>query len=289
MANIGFLGAGNMGIGMASQLLKHGHTVKVYNRTKSKLVPLVSQGALATNTAREVAESADVIFSMVGDDVASKAVWLSDEGALAGVNSKIKPLIIECSTLSHSWVLELSRQVTDRGLQYLDCPVTGLPEAASSGTLTLFLGGPENVIAKAQDVLNPISSNQIHFGDIGSGTAYKLIVNLMGSIQTVATAEGLLVAKRAGLDLQKVAEALGTGGSGSPQVARISKLMVSGDHETNVQFSSNWRLKDTKYGVDFAKELGKEGILGTTTQRMFQQLVDAGFADYSESKIIDVL
>jgi 3-hydroxyisobutyrate dehydrogenase len=289
MAKIGFLGAGNMGIGIASRLLEAGHTVQVYNRTRSKLVPLVERGAVAKTSAREAAEFADAIFAMVGDDDASQAVWLGDEGALAATNSSNKPLIIECSTLSHSWVMELSKIVAGRGLQYLDCPVTGLPEAALSGTLTLFLGGAKSVISKAQDYLRPVSSKQIHFGEIGAGTAYKLVVNLMGSIQIAATAEALLVAERAGLDPKMVAEALGTGGAGSPQVANNSKLMVAGDHEANVLFSSNWRLKDTRYGVDFARELGQESILGAVAQELFQQLVDAGFADSAESKIIDIL
>lgn len=278
-----------MGNGMALRLLEAGHTVQVYNRTQSKLAPLVGRGAIAKNSAREAAESAEAIFAMVGDDIASQAVWLGDEGALAATNSSNKPLIIECSTLSHSWVMELSRNVADRGLQYIDCPVTGLPEAALSGALTLFLGGSKSVISMAQDYLRPISSKQIHFGEIGAGTAYKLVVNLMGSIQIAATAEALLVAERAGLDLNMVAEALGTGGSGSPQVANNSKLMVAGDHETNVVFSSNWRLKDTRYGVDFAGQLGQASLLGTVAQELFQRLVDAGFADSAESKIIDVL
>ncbi len=126
-------------------------------------------------------------------------------------------------------------------------------------------------------------------GFLGAGTAYKLIVNLLGSIQIAATAESLLQAERAGLDLDKVAMALGTGGAGSPQVANNSKRMAAGKQDQDVVFSAKWRLKDTKYGVGFAASLGQASRLGREAQQMFQQLVDAGFANSSEGKLIDIL
>lgn len=288
MGNVAFLGTGNMGAGMASQLLKAGHSVKVYNRTGSKAATLVEQGAVLALTPREAAEDAEIVISMVGDDVASRTVWLGGDGALAAKPSPDR-LIVECSTLSHGWVLELSSTVAKSGIRYLDCPVTGLPDAAVKGALTLFLGGGEQTIAQAQPYLKPLSEKQIHFGGIGAGTAYKLIVNLMGSIQIAATAEALVVAEKYGLDPDKVANALGTGGSGSPQVARNSMLMVAGEHEKNVQFNANWRLKDTRYGMEFAEGVGGECALGQVALDMFQRLVDAGYAESAESKLIDIL
>ncbi len=222
MAHIGFLGAGNMGSGMILRLLDAGHTVSVYNRTEDKIKPLLKNGAVYAATPREAANGADAIMSMVGDDRASSAVWLDENGALS---APLKPgnLVIECSTLSHDFVIELSQRVRNLHLKYLDCPVTGLPEVAAAGELTLFLGGSQETILAAQPYLKPLSTTQMHFGEIGAGTAYKLIVNLMGSIQILATAEALVVAEKAGLDLKMVAMALGTGGAGSPNVARLSK------------------------------------------------------------------
>ena len=288
MGCIAFLGTGNMGIGMAAQLIKAGHSVRAYNRTRSKADPLAERGATVAETAREAADNADVVMSMVGDDTASRAVWLGDSGALAATPSPDR-LIIECSTLSHDWALELSETVKKDGMRYLDCPVTGLPDAAAKGELTLFLGGDEATIAQAQPYLQPISARQIHFGGIGSGTAYKLIVNLMGSIQIAATAEALVVAEKAGLDLDKVADALATGGAGSPNVARNAKLMAAGEHEKDVQFNANWRLKDTRYGVEFAQKVDQTSALGTVAFDMFQELVDAGHANSAESKVIETL
>ena len=158
-----------------------------------------------------------------------------------------------------------------------------------AGDLTLFLGGDRQVISIAQPYLTPLATKQIHFGEIGTGTAYKLIVNLMGAIQIVALAEGLLVAEKTGLDLDLVAEAFGAGGAGSPHVKRNSKLMVAADHENNIDFNAGWRLKDTKYGVEFAHKMGQDVILGKLAEEVFQQVVDSGYSNLSESKVIDIL
>jgi len=111
----------------------------------------------------------------------------------------------------------------------------------------------------------------------------------MGAIQIVALAEGLLVAEKAGLNLDLVAEALGAGGAGSPHVKRLSKLMAAADHENNVDFNAGWRLKDTKYGVAFAHKMGQDAMLGKLAEEAFQQVVDAGHFNLSESKVIDIL
>jgi len=274
-----------MGRGMAGCLLDAGHTVTVFNRTAARTESLIARGAKHASTPQEAAQGADAVISMVGDDTASKAVWTSGDGALDAMCAGA--LVLECSTLSHDWVLELFSKSRNRGLAYLDAPVTGLPTAAAGGELTLFLGGDPDVIEQAQPVLAPLCERQIRFGDVGSGTAYKLIVNLMGSIQIVAAAEGLAVAEKAGLDLNQVADALGSGGAGSPTVARLVDQMVDGRFDENVVFSTLWRLKDTRYGAEFARKMGLESELNNATQGNFQAVADGGFAPQSEAKVFD--
>jgi 3-hydroxyisobutyrate dehydrogenase len=288
MGNIAFLGLGNMGSGMACRLLAAGHQVTVYNRTRQKADPLIQKGAKFAETPKQAAESAEVIFAMVSDDSASRAIWLGENGALASTLSR-QAIVVECSTLSHQWVIELSGLVKQQGLSYLDCPVTGMPDAAASGTLTLFLGGDKNTIDRVQPFLTPISNGQLEFGEIGAGTAYKLIVNLMGSIQIAATAEGLLVAENAGLDMNLVAKALSTGAAASQNVIRTSRQMVEAEFDQNILFNASLRLKDSAYGVALANDLGQEVVLGKLALESFQKLVDAGFGGSSESKVIDVL
>ena len=288
MANIGFLGTGNMGIGMAGRLLNADHHVTVYNRTRAKADPLIDKGAVFATTPKLAAENADFIIAMVSDDAASQAVWTGEEGALSATLPK-HVIAIECSTLSHQWVMELSGIIKGNGISYLDCPVTGLMDAAASGTLTLFLGGDQSTIKQVQSILSSISNAQIHFGDIGAGTAYKLMVNLMGSVQIAATAEGLLIAEKAGLDLNLVTKALASGAAASPNVIRTSRQMVDGEHDQNILFNASLRLKDCLYGVELAKSLDQEVAFGKLATESFQTLVDGGFGEYSESKIIDVL
>ncbi|MCZ4279762.1 NAD(P)-dependent oxidoreductase [Kiloniella laminariae] len=293
MAVIAFLGTGLMGSGMAGCLLRAGHEVRVYNRTAAKVAALsqpggILEGAEVASSPAEAVRGAEVIFSMLGDDEASRAIWSGPRGVLAG---KFQPgaLAIECSTLSHDWVLELADLAAKAGLDYLDCPVTGLPMAAASGNLVLFLGGSKATIDRALPLLEVLSTDQIHFGETGSGTAYKLIVNLMGSIQIAAAAEGLVTAERAGLDLDLVAMALASGGCGSPQVARNAALMVRGEHDKDVLFSTRWRLKDTDYGLRFASKMGLEQPLGAGAAQAFTAAKDDGYSDLAESSVIESL
>jgi 3-hydroxyisobutyrate dehydrogenase len=288
MARIAFLGLGNMGQAMAARLLQAGHDLTVYNRTAAKAEPLVRQGACAAATPRAAANGAEAVIAMVGDDAASRGIWLGADGALAGAAAP-NAFAIECSTLSQDWVQELSRSAARRGLRYIDCPVTGLPDMAAAGELTLLVGAAPADLAAAEPLLRPLCAEMIRFGDIGAGTAYKLIVNLMGAVQIAATAEALLTAERAGLDLDRVIEALAKGQAASPQVVRNSRRMRHGDHERDITFSGRLRFKDTRYGVQLTQALGVEAPLGRAAADAFQRLVDRGLGELNESKVIDIL
>ena len=139
MARIAFIGLGRMGAGMAARLLAAGHEIVVHNRTSERGDALLAAGARWGNTPAEAAADADAVFVMVSDDDASRAVWLGPDGVLA--HARQQAFAIECSTLSHNWVLELADACRAAGLRYLDCPVTGLPDAAAAGRLTLLVGG----------------------------------------------------------------------------------------------------------------------------------------------------
>ncbi len=288
MARIAFLGLGNMGRGMAARLIGAGNDVTLYNRTGAKAEAVAALGARVAATPREAADGAAAIISMVGDDAASSAVWLGPDGALEG-DPAAGAFAIECSTLSHDWVLELAGLAAQAGLRYIDCPVTGLPEQAAAGEIVLLAGAAGDDLAEARRLLAPIGRDIIHFGAVGSGTAYKLMVNLMGSIQIAAVAEGMLQAEAAGLGLDQVAQALSTGAAASPQVIRNARRMASGDHDPSGGFAGRWRLKDTLYGVAMARKLGASAVLGEAAAGAFQRSVDKGFGEANESRVIDAL
>ena len=276
-----------MGAGMAGRLLAAGHELSVYNRTPDKAEPLIRAGAHRAASPREAATGADALFVMVSDDAASQSVWQGSSGLL-GADLAPGAFAIECSTLSYDWVLELAAAARSRGLRYLDCPVTGLPDAAAAGQLTLLVGAEPDDLRAAEPLLKPLASQWLHFGPAGAGTAYKLIINLMGAVQIAAAAEGMALAERAGLDLDQVAGAIAAGQAASPQVVRNSRRMAAGTHETDVVFSGRLRHKDALYGIRLAEKLGLGVPFGQTALAGLERLLAAGLGDQNESSIIDV-
>ncbi len=287
MSSVAFIGLGRMGRGMAARLVAAGHTVVVHNRTREKAADLLAAGARWAGSPAEAAAGAEAVLVMVSDDAASRSVWLGSDGVLAG-DPAPDALAIECSTLSHDWVRELSAAVAAKGLRYLDCPVTGLPDAAAVGQLTLLVGGEPADVEAAQQLLRPLSVDQVHFGPVGAGTAYKLVINLMGAVQIAAAAEGMAMAERAGLDLDLVAATIAAGQAASPQVVRNTRRMVAGDHGTDVVFSGHLRRKDAAYGVRLAQALGVGAPFGRVALDGLDALVAAGLGDQNESSIIEV-
>ncbi|MQY22052.1 NAD(P)-dependent oxidoreductase [Nocardia macrotermitis] len=288
MARIAWLGLGRMGSGMAGRMVDAGHEVRVCNRTPGRAEPLVARGAILAATPREAVQDAAMIVAMVADDPASRAVWLGPDGALAGTPAP-GAFAVECSTISRPHVLDLARQAAERGLRYLDAPVTGLPAAAAAGALTLFVGADPAHLDAARPLLEPLCANIVHFGDVGAGTSYKLMQNLLGSIQIAATAEALRTAELAGLDLPIVVDTLSQGGAASPTVVRVARLILADAHDHDIDFTAALRLKDTRLGVEAADTLGTPAALGHTALDIFTRLVAAGHGDLAETKVIDLL
>jgi 3-hydroxyisobutyrate dehydrogenase len=252
MARVAFIGLGRMGHGMAGRYLDAGFAVTVWNRSKAKADDLIARGAQWAASPKVAAADADAVVTMVADDEASRDVWLAKDGAAAAM--KAGTLAIECSTVSHAHALAMAREVRARGLVYIDCPVTGLPEAAAAGKLTLLVGADPADLEKARPYLAPISNSIRHFGAVGSGTVFKLINNLLGAVQIASLAEGLAIAEQSGLDMKLVAEALSTGAVASPQVIRHSKRMASRDF-SGATFTAALRHKDAAYAVALAESL----------------------------------
>jgi 3-hydroxyisobutyrate dehydrogenase len=287
MQHIAFLGLGRMGAAMASRLLARGLRLTVYNRTPERAAPLVAAGASLAPTPRAACAGADAVVSMTADDVSSRAMWLGADGALA---AELAPLALamECSTLSHEWATTLALHAAERGLRYLDAPVTGLPAAAAAGELTLLVGADAGDLAAAQPLLDALATRVLHFGAIGAGTAYKLAINLIGAIQIASAAEGLALAERAGLDLKLVADAVATSQAASPQVVRNARRMVEGDVNRHVTFTPVLRLKDVDYALRLADSLGVATPFGAAARDAFTRLIALGAGADDESRVIEV-
>src|SRR5664279_6484488 len=174
---VAFIGLGRMGHGMAGRYIDAGFDVTLWNRSRAKAEDLIARGARFAASPADAAIDADAVVTMVADDEASRAVWLGKDGAAATM--KAGTLAIECSTVSYSHALDLARELRSRGLIYIDSPVTGLPDAAASGKLTLLVGAEAADLERARPYLVPLSTTIRHFGAVGTGTVYKLINNLM--------------------------------------------------------------------------------------------------------------
>jgi 3-hydroxyisobutyrate dehydrogenase len=286
MAHVAFIGLGRMGHGMAGRYLDNGFTLAIWNRSKAKAEDLIERGARWARSPADAADEAEAVVTMVADDEASHAVWLGADGVIHG--AKAGALAIECSTVSYRHALGLARELGERGLVYIDSPVTGLPDAAAAGKLTLLVGAEPADLEQARPYLTPLSTTIRHFGAVGSGTVYKLINNLMGAIQIAGLAEGLAIAEQAGLDMKLVLEAIEGGVAASPQVLRHSKRMVARNF-TGATFTASLRRKDAAYAVALAESLLSDVPLMARAAVQAYDNAKAYAPDDDEAKMIEIV
>ena len=288
MANVAYIGVGNMGQAKILRLLGAGHMVTAYNRTVEKTRVVKEAGARIAATPAAAVDGADVVMSSVTNDEASRAVWTGADGILAGTPRK-GALLAECSTLSHDWVMQLCGIVRGRGLRYIDLPVAGRPDAAEAGELRVYAGCSREELDELRPVLTAFSKKIFHFGPAGAGTAYKLIYNLLGVIQVASLAEAMVQCEAAGIDLHVAAEAFTLGYTGSKHVATHGAVMAEGKRNQPVGFSGRGRLKDSQYGVQLAEKLGRQALVGKAASAVFAQMVDIGMGEINDSELIDAL
>jgi len=285
MAKIAFLGLGKMGSGMASCLLAAGNEVRVWNRSADKAEPLAAKGATVAASPAEAAENADAVFSMVADDTASERVWLVDDGALSTVPAGA--LAIECSTISHKHVARLADAAEARGCAYLDCPVNGPPSAAASGDLILLVGAKKRDLENARPLLDVISASVLHFGEVGTGTAFKLINNLLGAVHIASIAEAAHLARKLNLDPQTLIKAVESGPCASPHVKRMIRPMAEGRLADRFGLAIGLREKDSRYCLGMAEAFETGMPVGETAYQWYQLAIES-VADQDDSALLQV-
>jgi 3-hydroxyisobutyrate dehydrogenase len=278
---VAILGLGIMGSGMARRLLSTNFAVTVYNRSREKSAPLVSEGAFAAATPREAASRSRVILSMVSNDDASRDVWLGDDGALAGAASG--SLLIESSTLSGGWIRELAAQASQLDCQFLDAPVTGTKPHAASGELVFLVGGSQDAVAAAQPVFSVLGRQTHHLGPIGSGTLMKLVNNFVCGVQAASLAEALSLIDRGGLDRAKALSILTNGAPGSGIVKRVADRVTAGDFTPN--FALRWMAKDLSYALGEASARKVSLETAAAALSLFQHAINDGHGDEDFSAV----
>ncbi len=286
MKHIALIGLGTMGSGIASNLLRSGYKLYVYNRTREKAAPLLAQGALWAESPSAAAAQAELVIAVVGDDTASRAIWFAPDGALAG--ARPGTFVVECSTLSLAWVRELHAAAHAKGLRFADAPMAGSKPAAASGTIMLYVGAEPDVFQTIQPVLQSFSQGQIHFGPPGAGAAYKLINNMMAAAQVVALGEGMALAEKAGLNMEKVVEAVNSGVIASTVVKIKVPNIVARKHD-DVYFALRWMHKDMTYALRIGDELGVPLPVAAEVREIFRMAIQKGLGDLDWSAVSEVV
>ena len=286
MQRVAVLGLGIIGGGIAKNLIGRGFPVTVYNRGREKALPFETAGATVAGTPAEAVVDAEVVICAVADDRASEAVWLGQDGALAA--ARADATLVECSTLSTEWVGRLADAARQRDAKFLDAPVLGSKDAAEGGQLRLLVGGSESDLDHVRDVLDAFSAEIVYLGPNGAGARMKLINNAIVAVQIVALAEGLVVAERAGLDVDQVAQLLAGGAAGSPAVKGRAARMVSHDYE-DVHFALRWMRKDAGYGITEGQRHGVPMATVAAAGEALQAAMDQGYGELDFGAVIEAL
>lgn len=247
-ARIAFLGLGAMGRRMAQRLAGAGFELTVWNRSGTGSFV----GARHAAKVHEAVADAKVVFSMVRDDAASRAVWLGADGALARVRADT--VIVECSTVSPAWITELSAAASRAGVHLLEAPVVGSRPQAESGGLAFLAGGAIEVLARVRPLLDHLGS-AVHYVGASPGGAYaKLLVNALFGVQVAALAELLGFAAKAQLDVELLMKAL----DGLPVLSPSAKGAAAGmlARRFEPMFPLDLAAKDLRYFLSAAAGLG---------------------------------
>ena len=285
VAKVGILGLGTMGAGMASNLLKAGIPLAVYNRTQAKAQPFASKGARVAATPADAAKGASIIVSMLADDAASRDAWLGKDGALAAVESGT--VLIESSTVSPAWIEELSTLAQQRGAELIDAPVTGSRAQAEGAQLSFLVGGSAAALEKATPILKAMSKEIVHLGATGSGAKMKLINNFLCGVQIASLAEGLVWIERSGLDRDKALAVLKSGAPGSPLLGAISTRMVNHDYAVN--FLLKLLSKDMLYASNEAATCNVDLKTAETSRSLFEAAISQGYGEQDMSSVVESL
>jgi len=280
--NIGIVGLGIMGSGMASNFLKHGYQTIVWNRTKTISQKLVKKGAIVCSSPKEVVQKADVIFEVTANDESSRAVWLGKKGLLSGASSR--KVLIASATLSVDWTDELIRRCKRQGSTFADMPLTGGRVGAESGSLTLLVGGNEAVIEKLKPVLQAISKKVFYFGPAGHGMRYKLILNFLQGLHLVGFGQALKIAKKHKMNLKRVGEALSDRPGGT--ITNLAQRDYQKEPDP-INFSIEWITKDLRYAKKLTQ--GMDTPFLDEVLKKYKEAMKKGFAkkDWSSINTMD--
>jgi 3-hydroxyisobutyrate dehydrogenase len=284
MAKVAFIGLGVMGYPMARHLAqKGGHELVVYNRTAGKAKQWVSKhGGRQADTPRAAAEGCDFVFSCVGNDDDLRSVTLGETGAIAGM--KKGAIYIDNTTASAAVARELAEAAGQRGVGFLDAPVSGGQAGAENGQLTVMVGGDQATYDKAKPVIDCYAKMVGLMGPVGAGQLTKMVnqICIAGLVQGLS--EGIHFAKKAGLDVEKVIDVISKGAAQSWQMDNRWKTMTDGQFDHG--FAVNWMRKDMAICLATARDNGAHLPVAALVDQFYSEVQAMGGERWDTSSLI---
>jgi len=283
--NIGFIGLGAMGKPMAKNLLKAEFDLTVYDVNRGAVEQLRESGAVGAATPKEVALASDIVITMLPNFQIVNSVMHGESGVLAG--SKKGMILVDMSSVSPTQTRQIAPLAEEKGIAYMDAPVSGGVAGAEKGTLTIMVGGAAQVVEKVMPVFQAMGKKIYHVGSVGSGDAMKIVNNLLLGINMAALAEALILGTKAGLDPRMMQDIIGTS-SGNSYVleAKMPNFILKGNFQPG--FAIDLQYKDLELAAQTGKDLGVPMFLGNIAQQVFEQAKVSGLGKKDISAVIEM-
>ena len=284
-ANIAFVGLGNMGGHMVRHLMRAGHSLSVFARRAETMQPFVATGARAASSPADAARAADFIMTNVTATADVEAVLLGEHGAIHA--AKPGAIVCDFSTIDVSETRRFARELAKKGVDYLDCPVSGGTKAAEAGTLTILVGGTVEVLAKTRPLLEKLGTNIFHMGDVGCGQVTKACNQIVQVINIQGIAEAMLFAKDNNVDCNKVVEALMSGFAGSKMLGLMGPKMANRDFAAGIE--ARLHHKDFGLVTDMADQLDLPMPATHMVYEQLNKLMQHGWGNMDTCNLLRVL
>ncbi len=287
---IAFIGLGNMGGGMAANLVKAGHSVNAFDLSAEALERARVNGCTAFSAVREAVAGVDAVVSMLPNGKIVDSVYGNDVFGAAPAGA----ILLDCSTIDVDTARNVTADATDKGYEMVDAPVSGGIAAANNGTLTFMVGGSDSVFARAEPILSAMGKAVIHAGASGAGQAAKICNNMLLGIHMIGTCEAFALAEKLGLDLQKFYDisSVSSGQNWSmtsycpvPGVGPVSPA----DNDYQGGFATALMLKDLKLAMEAAASVGADTPMGKRAAELYAAFDEAGQSGADFSAIIKTL
>lgn len=265
---IGFIGLGIMGTPMAKNLLGAGHELVVYDRSEEKMGEVVKAGAKGAASSREVAEKCRLVITMVPNSPHVKAAVLGKDGVLEG--AKAGDILIDMSSIAPLASQEVYKACKEKGVRMIDAPVSGGEPKAIDGTLSIMVGGDRETFDEVYDVLMVMGGSAVYCGDSGAGNMTKLANQIIVAVNIAAVSEAFMLASKAGVDPEKVFDAIRGGLAGSTVMeAKVPKIL---GRDFSPGFRIDLHIKDLNNAIETGHGVGAPLFLTTQVQEMLERL-----------------